>query len=198
MNVLGIRTHEAKWFRINKENTAFLGTEFENKLDGNVANKFAHLTFVNAASKALGVAPYINDLIKGNSRYRESTGRLQARVHRSTVYHELMHAFTDQAITVDLKKEEYKLATPADERDVRMKYDHFGTLAVNENAPDVPEIYLPQAERAIKNAIIDELTDALKIIENNNSLLAKQLLAITELVNVNELEIGRASCRERV
>lgn len=187
MNVRGIRTHEAKWFRINKENTVFLGTEFENKLDGNVANKFAHLLFVNAASKALGVAPYINDLIKGNSRYRESTGRLQARVHRSTVYHELMHAFTDQAITVDLKKEEYKLATPADERDVRMKYDHFGTLAVNENAPDVPEIYLPQAEKAIKNAIINELTDALKIIENNNSLLAKQLLAITELVNVNEL-----------
>lgn len=187
MNVLGTRTHEAKWFRINKENTAFLGTEFENKLDGNVANKFAHLSFVNAASKALGVAPYINDLIKGNSKYRESTGRLQARVHRSTVYHELMHAFTDQAITVDLKKEEYKLATPADERDVRMKYDRFGRLAVNENAPDVPEIYLPQAERAIKNAIINELTDALEIINNNNSLLAKQLLAITELVNVNEL-----------
>lgn len=187
MNVLGTRTHEAKWFRINKENTAFLGTEFADKLDGNIANKFAHLSFVNAASKALGVAPYINDLIKGNSRYRESTGRLQSRVHRSTVYHELMHAFTDQAITVDLKNEEYKLATPADERDVRMKYDRFGTLAVNENAPNVPESLLPKAERAIKYAIINELTDALEIIENNNSLLAKQLLAITELVNVNKL-----------
>ena len=187
MASLGTKTHEAKWFRMSKDNTAFLGTEFADKLDGNVANKFAHLLFVNTASKALGVAPYVHDLIKGNSRYSESTGRLRARVHRPTVYHELMHAFTDQAITVDLENKEYKLATPADERDVRMKYDHFGTLAVNENAPDVPEIYLPQAERAIKDAIINELNDALKIIENNNSLLAKQLLAITKLVNVNNL-----------
>ena len=187
MASLGTKTHEAKWFRMSKDNTAFLGTEFADKLDGNIANKFAHLLFVNTASKALGVAPYVHDLIKGNSRYSESTGRLRARVHRPTVYHELMHAFTDQAITVDLENKEYKLATPADERDVRMKYDHFGTLAVNENAPDVPEIYLPQAERAIKDAIINELNDALEIIENNNSLLAKQLLAITELVNVNEL-----------
>ena len=187
MASLGMKTHEAKWFRMSKDNTAFLGTEFADKLDGNVANKFAHLLFVNTASKALGVAPYVHDLINGNSRYSESTGRLRARVHRPTVYHELMHAFTDQAITVDLANNEYKLATPADERDVRMKYDHFGTLAVNENAPDVPEIHLPQAERAIKDAIINELNDAIKIIENNNSLLAKQLLAITELVNVNKL-----------
>lgn len=187
MASLGMKTHEAKWFRMSKNNTAFLGTEFAEKLDGNVANKFAHLLFVNTASKALGVAPYVHDLIKGNSRYSESTGRLRARVHRPTVYHELMHAFTDQAITVDLKNEEYKLATPADERDVRMKYDHFGTLAVNENAPDVPEIYLPQAERAIKDAIINELNDALEIIEKNYSLLAQQLLAITKLVNVNNL-----------
>ena len=187
MDSRGKRTYEAKWFRVNKENTAFLGTEFANKLDGDVANKFAHLSFVNAASKTLGVAPYIHNVIEGNSRYRESTGRLQARVHRSTVYHELMHAFTDQAITVDLAKDEYRLATPADERDVRMKYDRFGTLAVNENAPDVPEGLLPQAEKAIKDAISNELTDALEIIEKNNSLLAQQLLAITELVNVNKL-----------
>lgn len=187
MASLGTNTHEAKWFRISKDNAAFLGTEFADKLDGNIANKFAHLLFVNTASKALGVAPYVHDLIKGNSRYSESTGRLRARVHRPTVYHELMHAFTDQAVTVDLENKEYKLATPADERNVRMKYDHFGTLAVNENAPDVPEIYLPQAERAIKDAIINELNDALKIIENNNSLLAQQLLAITKLVNVNNL-----------
>lgn len=187
MASLGTETHEAKWFRMSKDNTAFLGTEFADKLDGNIANKFAHLLFVNAASKALGVAPYVHDLINGNSRYSESTGRLRARVHRPTVYHELMHAFTDQAVTVDLENKEYKLATPADERDVRMKYDHFGTLAVNENAQDVPEIYLPQAERAIKNAIINELNDALKIIENNNSLLAQQLLAITKLVNINNL-----------
>lgn len=187
MASLGMKTHEAEWFRMSKDNTAFLGTEFADKLDGNVANKFAHLLFVNAASKALGVAPYVHDLIKGNSRYSESTGRLRARVHRSTVYHELMHAFTDQAITVDLAYKKYKLATPADERDVRMKYDRFGALAVNENAPDVPEIYLPQAERVIKDAIINELNDALKIIEKNNSLLAQQLLAITKLVNVNKL-----------
>lgn len=187
MASLGTNTHEAKWFRMSKDNTAFLGTEFADKLDGNVANKFAHLLFVNTASEALGVAPYVHDLIKGNSRYSESTGRLRARVHRPTVYHELMHAFTDQAITVDLKNEEYKLATPADERNVRMKYDHFGTLSVNENAQDVPEMYLPQAERAIKDAIINELNDALEIIENNNSLLAKQLLTITKLVNVNNL-----------
>lgn len=187
MASLGMETYEAEWFRVSKENTAFLGTEFANKLDGDVANKFAHLSFVNAASKTLGVAPYIHDLIEGNSRYRESTGRLQARVHRSTIYHELMHAFTDQAITVDLENEEYRLATPADERDVRMKYDSFGTLAVNENAPDVPKLLLPQAERAIKNAIINELTEAREIVENNNSLLAKQILAITELVNVNKL-----------
>lgn len=187
MASLGMKTHEAKWFRVSKENTAFLGTEFANKLDGNVANKFAHLSFVNAASKTLGVAPYIHNLIKGNSRYRESTGKLQARVHRSTVYHELMHAFTDQAITVDLAKKKYRLATPADERDVRMKYDRFGALAVNENAPDVPEVLLPRAEKVIKNAIINELTEARKIIERNDSLLAQQLLAITELVNVNNL-----------
>ena len=187
MASLGMKTHEAKWFRVSKENTAFLGTEFANKLDGNVANKFAHLSFVNAASKTLGVAPYIHNLINGNSRYRESTGKLQARVHRSTVYHELMHAFTDQAITVDLAKKKYKLATPADERDVRMKYDRFGALAVNENAPDVPEVLLPRAEKVIKNAIINELTEARKIIERNDSLLAQQLLAITELVNVNNL-----------
>lgn len=187
MASLGTNTHEAKWFRMSKDNTAFLGTEFADKLDSNVANKFAHLLFVNTASKALGVAPYVHDLIKGNSRYSESTGRLRARVHRPTVYHELMHAFTDQAVTVDLENKEYKLATPADEHNVRMKYDHFGTLAVNENAPDVPEIYLPQAERAIKDAIINELNDALKIIENNNSLLAQQLLAITKLVNINNL-----------
>lgn len=187
MDSRGKKTYGAKWFRASKENTAFLGTEFANKLDGDVANKFAHLSFVNAASKTLGVAPYIHNVIEGNSRYRESTGRLQARVHRSTVYHELMHAFTDQAITVDLAKEEYRLATPADERDVRMKYDRFGTLAVNENAPDVPEGLLPQAEKAIKDAISNELTDALKIIEKNNSLLAQQLRAITELVNVNKL-----------
>lgn len=187
MASLGMKTHEAKWFRVSKENTAFLGTEFANKLDGNVANKFAHLSFVNAASKTLGVAPYIHNLIKGNSRYRESTGKLQARVHRSTVYHELMHAFTDQAITVDLAKKKYRLATPADERDVRMKYDRFGALAVNEKAPDVPEVLLPRAEKVIKNAIINELTEARKIIERNDSLLAQQLLAITELVNVNNL-----------
>lgn len=187
MASLGMKTHEAKWFRVSKENTAFLGTEFANKLDGNVANKFAHLSFVNAASKTLGVAPYIHNMIEGNSRYRESTGKLQARVHRSTVYHELMHAFTDQAITVDLAKKKYKLATPADERDVRMKYDRFGALAVNEKAPDVPEVLLPRAEKVIKNAIINELTEARKIIERNDSLLAQQLLAITELVNVNNL-----------
>lgn len=187
MDSRGKRTYEARWFRVSKENTAFLGTEFANKLDGDIANKFAHLSFVNAASKALGVAPYIHNAIKGNSRYRESTGRLQARVHRSTVYHELMHAFTDQAITVDLANKKYRLATPADERDVRMKYDRFGALAVNENAPDVPEVLLPRAEKVIKNAIINELTEARKIIERNNSLLAQQLLAITELVNVNNL-----------
>lgn len=184
MNSLGMRTHEAEWFKIRKENTAFLGTEFANKLDGNVANKFAHLSFVNAASKTLGVAPYVHNLIKGNSRYSESTGRLRARVHRSTIYHELMHAFTDQAITVDVAEDKYRLATPAD---VRMKYDRFGTLAVNENAPDVPEALLPQAEKVIKDAIIKELTEARKIVERNDSLLAQQILAITELVNVNNL-----------
>ena len=184
MNSLGMRTHGAEWFMMSKENTAFLGTEFANKLDGNIANKFAHLSFVNAASKALGAAPYVHDLIKGNSKYSESTGRLKARVHRSTVYHELMHAFTDQAVTVDVADGKYKLATPTD---VHMKYDRFGTLAVNENAPDVPKVLLPQAEKAIKDAIINELTEARKIVERNDSLLAQQILAITELVNVNNL-----------
>lgn len=184
MDSRSAKTHEAKKFSINKENTAFLGTEFANKLDGNAANKLAHLLFVNAASKTLGVAPYVHNLISGNSRYSESTGRLKARVHRSTVYHELMHAFTDQAVTVDVAEGKYRLATPAD---VRMKYDRFGTLAVDENAPDVPEALLPQAEKAIKDAIINELTEAREIVESNNSLLAQQILAITELVNVENL-----------
>ena len=51
---------------MDKENIAFLGTNFEEPLDGSVSNRIAHILFVNKASKILGVAPYISGMLEMN------------------------------------------------------------------------------------------------------------------------------------
>ena len=170
--------------RMDKENIAFLGTNFEEPLDGSVSNRIAHILFVNKASKILGVAPYISGMLEGNNEYKESTGRIAAYPYRSSVYHELMHAFTDEAVTVDLAQGKYNLATAADKD---REYKSFGDLAVDRNAKDVPHTMRDEAETVIGKAIRKELTKSIKILESNDSLLAKQILAITELVDVNKL-----------
>ena len=170
--------------RMDKENIAFLGTNFEEPLDGSVSNRIAHILFVNEASKILGVAPYISGMLEGNNEYKESTGRIAAYPYRSSVYHELMHAFTDEAVTVDLAQGKYNLATAADKD---REYKSFGDLAVDRNAKDVPHTMRDEAETVIGKAIRKELTKSIKILESNDSLLAKQILAITELVDVNKL-----------
>lgn len=170
--------------RMDKENVAFLGTNFEEPLDGSVGNRIAHILFVNEASKILGVAPYVHRMLEGNNEYKESTGRIVAYPYRSEVYHELMHAFTDEAITVDLAQGKYKLATAADKD---REYKSFGDLAVDRNAKDVPHTMRGEAEAAIGRAIRKELTKSIETLKSNDSLLAKQILAITELVDVNKL-----------
>ena len=170
--------------RMDKENIAFLGTNFEEPIDGSVSNRIAHILFVNEASKILGVAPYISGMLEGNNEYKESTGRIAAYPYRSSVYHELMHAFTDEAVTVDLAQGKYNLATAADKD---REYKSFGDLAVDRNAKDVPHTMRDEAETVIGKAIRKELTKSIKILESNDSLLAKQILAITELVDVNKL-----------
>lgn len=170
--------------RMSKENTAFLGTNFEEPLDKNADIRFAHLLFVNRASKALGVAPYIHSKMDDNSEYKESMGRIVADAHRSTVYHELMHAFTDEAVTVDVKKGKYRLALPSD---ANWKDDKFGGLTVDRNAQELPEELQDDAEEAIGRALKNELKKSLEILNTNNSLLAGQILAIAELVDVNKL-----------
>ena len=170
--------------RMDKENVAFLGTNFEEPLDGSVGNRIAHILFVNEASKILGVAPYVHRMLEGNNEYKESTGRIVAYPYRSEVYHELMHAFTDEAITVDLAQGKYKLATAADKD---REYKSFGDLAVDRNAKDAPHTMRGEAEAAIGRAIRKELTKSIETLKSNDSLLAKQILAITELVDVNKL-----------
>lgn len=175
---------KADIIKMNKENVAFLGTDFKESLNGDVGNRIAHILFVNEASKVLGVAPYVSGMLEGNNRYKESTGRIEAQPYRSTVYHELMHAFTDEAITVDLAQGKYKLATKADKD---REYKSFGDLTVDRNAKDVPRTMRGEAEAVIGKAIRKELTKSIEILKNNDSLLAKQILAITELVDVNKL-----------
>lgn len=175
---------EADIIRMNKENTAFLGTNFAEPLDKNADIQFAHLLFVNRASKALGVAPYIHSKMDDDSEYKESTGRIVADAHRSAVYHELMHAFTDEAVTIDVKKGKYRLATPSD---ANWKDNKFGGLVVDRDAQDVPEELQDAAEDAIRDALKNELRESLGILNNSDSLLAGQILAIAELVDVNKL-----------
>lgn len=170
--------------RMSKENTAFLGANFEEPLNKNEDIQFAHLLFVNRASKALGVAPYIHNMMNSGGEYKESMGRIATDAHRSTVYHELMHAFTDEAVTIDVKKGKYRLATPGD---ANWKDNEFGGLVVNRDAQDVPEELQDDAEDAIRDALKNELRESRRILNNSDSLLAGQILAIAELVDVNKL-----------
>lgn len=171
-------------FKISKENKAFLGTEFATPLKGEPDNVFAHQLFVNVASKVLGVIPYISNKLSDNSGYTDSTGRLMSLAQRSTVYHELMHAFTDQAVAVDVAEGRYKLATKSD---TYRDYDSFGGLRVNEDVPDVPRKERDVAEKVIRDAISNELTSAFETLNKSDSLLARQILAITDLVDVSKL-----------
>lgn len=171
-------------FKISKENKAFLGTEFATPLKGEPDNVFAHQLFVNVASKVLGVIPYISNKLSDNSGYTDSTGRLMSLAQRSTVYHELMHAFTDQAVAVDVAEGRYKLATKSD---TYRNYDSFGGLRVSEDAPDVPRKERGVAEKVIRDAISNELTSAFETLNKSDSLLARQILAITDLVDVSKL-----------
>ena len=171
-------------FKINKENKAFLGTEFATPLKGEPDNVFAHQLFVNVASKVLGVVPYISNKLSDNSGYTDSTGRLISLAQRSTVYHELMHAFTDQAVAVDVAEGKYKLATKSD---TYRNYDSFGGLRVSEDVPDVPRKERGIAEKVIRDAISNELTSAFETLNKSDSLLARQILAITDLVDVSKL-----------
>ena len=171
-------------FKISKENKAFLGTEFATPLKGEPDNVFAHQLFVNVASKVLGVIPYISNKLSDNSGYTDSTGRLTSLAQRSTVYHELMHAFTDQAVTVDVAEGRYKLATKSD---AYRNYDSFGGLRVSEDVPDVPRKERGIAEKVIRDAISNELTSAFETLNKSDSLLARQILAITDLVDVSKL-----------
>lgn len=171
-------------FKISKENKAFLGTEFATPLKGEPDNVFAHQLFVNVASKVLGVIPYISNKLSDNSGYTDSTGRLMSLAQRSTVYHELMHAFTDQAVAVDVAEGRYKLATKSD---TYRDYDSFGGLRVSEDVPDVPRKERGVAEKVIRDAISNELTSAFETLNKNDSLLARQILAITDLVDVSKL-----------
>lgn len=171
-------------FKISKENKAFLGTEFATPLKGEPDNVFAHQLFVNVASKVLGVIPYISNKLSDNSGYTDSTGRLRSLAQRSTVYHELMHAFTDQAVAVDVAKGRYKLATKSD---TYRDYDSFGGLRVSEDVPDVPRKERGVAEKVIRDAISNELTSAFETLNKSDSLLARQILAITDLVDVSKL-----------
>lgn len=171
-------------FKISKENKAFLGTEFATPLKGEPDNVFAHQLFVNVASKVLGVIPYISNKLSDNSGYTDSTGRLMSLAQRSTVYHELMHAFTDQAVAVDVAEGRYKLATKSD---TYRDYDSFGGLRVSEDVPDVPSKERGVAEKVIRDAISNELTSAFETLNKSDSLLARQILAITDLVDVSKL-----------
>lgn len=171
-------------FKTNKENKAFLGTEFATPLKGEPDNVFAHQLFVNVASKVLGVIPYISNKLSDNSGYTDSTGRLMSLAQRSTVYHELMHAFTDQAVAVDVAEGRYKLATKSD---TYRDYDSFGGLRVSEDVPDVPRKERGVAEKVIRDAISNELTSAFETLNKSDSLLARQILAITDLVDVSKL-----------
>ena len=171
-------------FEINKENKAFLGTEFATPLKGEPDNVFAHQLFVNVASKVLGVIPYISNKLSDNSGYTDSTGRLTSLAQRSTVYHELMHAFTDQAVAVDVTEGRYKLATKSD---TYRDYDSFGGLRVSEDVPDVPRKERGVAEKVLRDAISNELTSAFETLNKSDSLLARQILAITDLVDVFKL-----------
>lgn len=171
-------------FKISKENKAFLGTEFVTPLKGEPDNMFAHRLFVNVASKVLGVIPYISNKLSDNSGYTDSTGRLMSLAQRSTVYHELMHAFTDQAVAVDVAEGRYKLATKSD---TYRDYDSFGGLRVSEDVPDVPRKERGIAEKVIRDAISNELTSAFETLNKSDSLLARQILAITDLVDVSKL-----------
>lgn len=171
-------------FKISKENKAFLGTEFATPLKGEPDNVFAHQLFVNVASKVLGVIPYISNKLSDNSGYTDSTGRLMSLAQRSTVYHELMHAFTDQAVAVDVAEGRYKLATKSD---TYRDYDSFGGLRVSEDVPDIPRKERGVAEKVIRDAISNELTSAFETLSKSDSLLARQILAITDLVDVSKL-----------
>lgn len=171
-------------FKISKENKAFLGTEFATPLKGEPDNVFAHQLFVNVASKVLGVIPYISNKLSDNSGYTDSTGRLMSLAQRSTVYHELMHAFTDQAVAVDVAEGRYKLATKSD---TYRDYDSFGGLRVSEDVPDAPRKERGVAEKVIRDAISNELTSAFETLNKSDSLLARQILAITDLVDVSKL-----------
>lgn len=171
-------------FKISKENKAFLGTEFATPLKGEPDNVFAHQLFVNVASKVLGVIPYVSNKLSDNSGYTDSTGRLMSLAQRSTVYHELMHAFTDQAVAVDVAEGRYKLATKSD---TYRDYDSFGGLRVSEDVPDVPRKERGIAEKVIRDAISNELTSAFETLNKSDSLLARQILAITDLVDVSKL-----------
>lgn len=172
--------------RMSKENAAFLGNNFKGHLDKNVNIRFAHMLFVNRASETLGVAPYIHSMVENGGRYKESAGRLASEDKRSTVYHELMHAFTDEAVTIDVKKGKYRLALPSDKD---WKDKKFGGVVINRDAKDLPDNQdiRDEAEEVIKKALEEELKKSLKILNSSDSLLAGQLLAITRLIDVNKL-----------
>lgn len=172
--------------RMSKENVAFLGNNFKGQLDEDVNIQFAHMLFVNRASETLGVAPYIHNMVENGGSYKESAGRLASEDKRSTVYHELMHAFTDEAVTIDVKKGKYRLALP---RDKDWKDEKFGGVVVNRDAKDLPDNQdiRDDAEDVIREALEKELKKSLEILNSSDSLLAGQLLAITRLIDVNKL-----------
>lgn len=192
INVQAIRDLETKMdeispqelAKVSKENAEFLLTRFK-PVKGDTLSKFAHAMFINVASKILGVAPYVNTKKLGGV-YLLETETIDAAPLRQTLYHELMHAYTNEAIMVDESGGKYKLSLSPEKP---TPTPNFGHLRSDPKAPALPydDGIVQEARVAVTKAMKEEIKASITKLKKSDTLIAQQVLAITELVDVNKL-----------
>ncbi len=192
INVQAIRDLETKMdkispqelAKISKENAEFLLTRFK-PVKGNTLSKFAHLMFINVASKVLGVAPYIN-IKRAGGVYHLETETIEAAPKRQTLYHELMHAYTNEAIMIDTSNGKYRLSLIQEKP---TPTPNFGHLRSDPKASELPydDEIVQEARVAVTKAMKKEIKASITKLKKSDTLLAQQVLAIAELIDVNKL-----------
>lgn len=192
LNVQGIRDIQVarekvspdELMQMKKENVEFLMAKF-NPLNGNENNKFAHEMFINTARKVLGVLPFVGRYLKAGE-FVPTQQSVEAATNRNTVYHELMHVYTEEATDIDIAKGRYRYMK---QTDTKKQTPNFGHLRSDVNAQTLPmdDELRKEAMVAVTKAMQEELNASIKKLKKSKSLFGLQMLAITELVDTKKL-----------
>lgn len=173
--------------KINKENVEFLMGKFK-PLNGNANSRFAHAMFTNIARKVLGVIPFINKDVPGGE-FNNTRQYVKAKAKRSVVYHEFMHAYTEEAIDIDVAKGRYHRMTKAEAANPTPNFGHLRSIPTGSGVRALPadDKLRQEARVALTKAMKEEVKASIEKLKKSDSLFAHQALAIAELVDLNKL-----------